>query len=310
MSGGAPPAARPRGPRRLDGPRLRRALVLALPWAWMTLFFVVPFAIVLSIAFAEVSEGLPPYGPLLRWSGEATAVLQLNLANFQLLLTDPFYAEAYLRSLRVAAISATLCLLVGYPMALAIARAPEERRTTLLVLVILPFWTSFLLRVTAWIGILQDQGWVNGLLLATGLISEPVHLLYTDVALYIGITYCYLPFMVLPLYATLSRLDPALIEAAEDLGARPWKAFLQVTLPLSLPGVVAGFLLVFIPAVGEFVIPELLGGPGAQLIGRVLWTEFFQNRDWPLASALAIVLLAALVVPIALFQARAAKGGG
>jgi putrescine transport system permease protein len=288
----------------------RRGLVLALPWAWMAIFFVVPFAIVLSIAFAEPSETLPPYTALLRWSAEGGPVIHLNLANFRLFLEDPFYVEAYLRSLRVAAISATLCLLVGYPMALAIARAPEHWRALLLMLVILPFWTSFLLRVTAWIGILQDQGWLNGLLLATGLIAEPVHLLYTDVALYIGITYCYLPFMVLPLYATLSKLDPALLEAAEDLGAPPWRGFLQVTLPLSMPGVIAGFLLVFIPAVGEFVIPELLGGPEAQLIGRVLWTEFFQNRDWPLASALAIVLLVALVAPIALFQSRAAREGG
>ncbi|MBU8546596.1 MULTISPECIES: ABC transporter permease subunit [Roseomonadaceae] len=288
-------------------PRLRRRLVLALPWGWMALFFLVPFAFVLTIAFAEPSEGLPPYAPLLRWSGEATAVLQLNLANFQLLLEDPYYLDAYLRSLRVAAVSATLCLLIGYPMALAIARAPEHRRNLLLMLVILPFWTSFLLRVTAWIGILQDQGWLNGLLLGLGIIAAPIPLLYTDTAMYLGITYCYLPFMVLPLYATLSKLDPSLLEAAEDLGARPWRAFLQVTLPLSLPGIVAGFLLVFIPAVGEFVIPELLGGPGAQLIGRVLWTEFFQNRDWPLASALAIVLLAALVGPIALFQWRAGR---
>ncbi|WP_437161516.1 ABC transporter permease subunit [Falsiroseomonas sp. E2-1-a20] len=291
------------------GEGARRALVLALPWAWMGLFFLVPFAIVLSIAFAEPAEGLPPYAALLRWSGEATAILQLNLANFQLLLEDPYYLDAYLRSLRVAAVSATLCLLVGYPMALAIARAPQRQRNLLLMLVILPFWTSFLLRVTAWIGILQDQGWLNGLLLGLGLIAEPIQLLYTDAAMYLGITYCYLPFMVLPLYATLSKLDPSLLEAAEDLGAPPWRAFLAVTLPLSMPGIVAGFLLVFIPVVGEFVIPELLGGPGAQLIGRVLWTEFFQNRDWPLASALAIVLLLALVVPIAVFQARAAREG-
>jgi len=284
--------------------RLRRALVLALPAAWMLLFFAAPFAIVLSIGFAEPAEGIPPYGPLLRWADGALPVLQLNLGNFQLLLEDPFYVEAVLRSLRVAAISATLCLLIGYPMALAIARAPERWRGTLLLLVILPFWTSFLLRVTAWIGLLQDQGWINGALIGLGLIAEPIPLLYTDLAMYLGITYCYLPFMVLPLYATLVKLDAALLDAAADLGAKPWRAFLTVTLPLSLPGVVAGFLLVFIPAVGEFVIPELLGGPGAQLIGRVLWTEFFQNRDWPLASALAVALLLALVLPIALFQAR------
>jgi putrescine transport system permease protein len=289
--------------------RLGRAILLALPWSWMALFFVIPFLIVITIAFAEPSESLPPYTPLLRWGEEGGPVIQLNLANFRLFLEDPFYVEAGLRSLRVAAVSATLCLLVGYPMALAIARAPERWRAVLLMLVILPFWTSFLLRVTAWIGILQDQGWLNLLLLSAGLIEEPLHLLYTDIALYVGITYCYLPFMVLPLYASLSKQDPALLEAAEDLGARPWRAFLQVTLPLSIPGIVAGFLLVFIPAVGEFVIPELLGGPDAQLIGRVLWTEFFQNRDWPLAAALALVLLALLVVPIALFQGRAAREG-
>ena len=287
-------------------PGVRRALVLALPAAWMLLFFAAPFAIVLSIGFAEPAEGIPPYAPPLRWAEGAWPVLQPNVANFALLFEDPFYVEALLRSLRVAAISATLCLLVGYPMALAIARAPERWRSTLLLLVILPFWTSFLLRVTAWIGLLQDQGWVNGSLIGLGLIAEPIPLLYTDLAMYLGITYCYLPFMVLPLYASLSKLDPALLEAAADLGARPWRAFLTVTLPLSLPGVLAGFLLVFIPAVGEFVIPELLGGPGAQLIGRVLWTEFFQNRDWPLASALAVALLVVLVLPIAAFQARVA----
>jgi putrescine transport system permease protein len=276
----------------------RRAWVLALPVAWMAVFFLAPFAIVASISVAEVAEGLPPYG----WpEGGASG------ANFRLLWEDGFYIEAYLRSLRVAAISALLCLAVGYPMALAIARAPERWRATLLVLVILPFWTSFLLRITAWIGILQDGGWLNALLLASGLADEPVQLLYTDLAMYLGITYCYLPFMVLPLYATLSKLDPALLEAAADLGAKPWRSFLTVTLPLSLPGIIAGTMLVFIPAVGEFVIPELLGGPGAQLIGRVLWTEFFQNRDWPLASALAVVLLLALVLPIALFQWRAAR---
>ena len=288
---------------------VRRGLVLALPAAWMLLFFAAPFAIVLSIGFAEPAEGIPPYAPPLRWAEGAWPVLQPNFANFALLFEDPFYVEALLRSLRVAAISATLCLLVGYPMALAIARAPERWRSTLLLLVILPFWTSFLLRVTAWIGLLQDQGWINGALMALGVIEEPIALLYTDLAMYLGITYCYLPFMVLPLYASLSKLDPALLEAAADLGARPWRAFLTVTLPLSLPGVLAGFLLVFIPAVGEFVIPELLGGPGAQLIGRVLWTEFFQNRDWPLASALAVALLLVLVLPIAVFQARAAREG-
>jgi putrescine transport system permease protein len=281
----------------------RRLLVLLLPLLWMAVFFLAPFAIVLSIAFAEAAEGLPPYAPLLRWV-DGALTLQLNFQNLALLAEDSFYLDAYLLSLRVATISALLCLLVGYPMALAIARAPERWRVPLLLLVILPFWTSFLLRITAWIGILQDQGWLNGLLLALGVIEAPLHLLYTEFAMYLGITYCYLPFMVLPLYASLVKQDPALLDAAADLGAPPWRSFLTITLPLSLPGMIAGFLLVFIPAVGEFVIPELLGGPGAQLIGRVLWTEFFQNRDWPLASALASVLLLALVLPIALFQWR------
>jgi putrescine transport system permease protein len=281
----------------------RRFLVMLLPLLWMAVFFVVPFAIVLSIAFAEGAEGLPPYAPLLRWV-DGALTLQLNFQNLALLFEDSYYLDAYLLSLRVAAISALCCLLVGYPMALAIARAPERWRVPLLLLVILPFWTSFLLRITAWIGILQDQGWLNGLLLALGVIEAPLALLYTEFAMYLGITYCYLPFMVLPLYASLVKQDPALLDAAADLGAPPWRSFLTITLPLSLPGMIAGFLLVFIPAVGEFVIPELLGGPGAQLIGRVLWTEFFQNRDWPLASALASVLLLALVLPIALFQWR------
>lgn len=285
----------------------RAGLVLLLPAAWMLLFFVAPFAIVLSIGFAESTEGLPPYAPLLRFREDGSPYLTLNLENFRLLLEDSFYLDAYLRSLRVAAVSAVLCLVIGYPMALGIARAPARWRALLLMLVVLPFWSSFLLRVTAWIGLLQDAGWVNAVLMGLGIVEQPLILLYTDLAMYLGITYCYLPFMVLPLYATLSKLDPTLLEAAADLGARPWRAFFAVTLPLSLPGIVAGFLLVFIPAVGEFVIPELLGGPGAQLIGRVLWTEFFQNRDWPLASALAVVLLLALVVPIGLFQARAAR---
>jgi putrescine transport system permease protein len=282
-----------------------RRLAVVVPTLWMAAFFLVPFAILLTIAFGEVSEGLPPFTPPLRRGPEGWRFVP-GTESFALLLQDPYYRDALLLSLRVAAISALFCLLLGYPMALAIAHAPERARMKLLLLVMLPFWTSFLLRVTAWIGILQDQGWLNGALLAMGVIAEPIQLLYTDFALYVGMTYGYLPFAVLPLYASLSRQDPDLLEAAADLGATPFRAFLQVTLPLSLPGVLAAFLLVFIPAAGEFVIPELLGGPGAQLIGRVLWTEFFQNRDWPLASALAIALLILLVVPIALFQRRLA----
>jgi putrescine transport system permease protein len=290
-----------------DGGRVTRLLLLALPYAWLLLFFLLPFLIVAKIALSEAAIGIPPYAPLLRWTEENVLTVVLNFGSVTTLFEDVFYLEAYLRSLRVAAISALLCLALGYPMAYAIARAPEHRRNLLLMLVILPFWTSFLLRVMAWIGLLQDQGVINGLLLSLGLISEPLRMLYTEGAVYLGIVYCYLPFMVLPLYATLAKLDPVLLEAAADLGARPLRAFLTVTLPLSLPGIVAGFMLVFIPAVGEFVIPELLGGPSAQLVGRVLWVEFFQNRDWPMASALAVALLLVLVVPIALFQRLTAR---
>ena len=284
--------------KRADPTRL---LVIGLPFLWLLLFFAAPFAIVLKIALAEAAEGVPPYGALLHWA-DGVPALRLNLGNFQTLLEDPFYVDALLRSLKVAFVSAGLCLGLGYPMALSIAQAPQAWRNPLLLGVMLPFWTSFLLRIAAWIGILQDQGIVNSLLMAAGLTSAPIPLLYTDFAMYVGIVYCYLPFMVLPLYANLVKLDPQLLEAASDLGAKPWRVFLAVTLPLSLPGIVAGFMLVFIPAVGEFVIPELLGGPDAQLIGRVLWTEFFQNRDWPLASALAVALLLVVVLPIAIFQ--------
>lgn len=287
-----------------------RTLVLALPFAWLGLFFLAPFLIVAKIALSEAALGIPPYAPIARRTEQDALALVLNLENFALLVQDSFYLDAYLRSVRVAGISALICLLVGYPMAYAIARAPEPRRNLLLMLVVLPFWTSFLLRIMAWIGLLADNGVINNLLLGLGIVAEPVRLLYTDAALYLGIVYCYLPFMVLPLYANLVKLDPALLEAASDLGARPWRAFLAVTLPLSLPGILAGTMLVFIPAVGEFVIPELLGGPDAQLIGRVLWTEFFTNRDWPMASALAVVLLLLLVLPIAWFQHLQGRGGG
>jgi len=273
-----------------------RRFVIGLPALWMAVFFLAPFAILLAIAFGESADTLPPVRLALPPSGE----------SFALLVEDGFYAEALLRSLVVAGLSAMLCVLLGYPMALAIVRAPLAWRHALLLAAILPFWTSFLLRITAWIGILQDGGWLNAALLAVGIIGEPVRLLYTDIALYLGMTYGYLPFALLPLYANLTRHDPALLEAAADLGAPPWRRFLGVTLPLSVPGILAGFLLVFIPAIGEFVIPELLGGPGAQLLGRVAWAEFFQNRDWPTASALAIALLALVIGPVALLQARLA----
>ncbi len=274
-----------------------RAFVVALPYLWLALFFLAPFAIVLKISLATGVVANPPYTPLVE-DGQ----LSLHLENYGVLLEDDLYAVAYLNSLKIAALSGLACLLIGYPMAYGIARARPERRGALLMLVILPFWTSFLIRVYAWITLLQANGPVNGALLALGLIDQPLGLLNTSFAVYVGIVYTYLPFMILPLYAVLERLDPALLEAAADLGARPFRTFLSVTLPLSVPGIVAGSMLVFIPAVGEFVIPELLGGSETLMIGKVLWDEFFNNRDWPLASAVAVAMLVLLVAPIMLFQ--------
>ncbi|MBV9785543.1 MAG: ABC transporter permease subunit [Acidisphaera sp.] len=281
--------------------KLWRVPVLAVPWCWLLVFLVAPLAIVVGISFAQPADGIPPYAPVLAWH-DGWPILSLDPANYAVLLQDRFYLAALLRSVVVAGLSSLACLLLGYPMALAIARAPAAWRSRLLLLVILPFWTGFLLRVTAWIGLLRDDGWINGALLAVGLIHAPLRLLYTDFAMYVGIVYAYLPFMILPLYARLSKLDPALEAAAGDLGESPVGVFLRVTWPLSRPGVLAGMMLVFIPAVGEYVIPELLGGPGAQTIGRVLWTEFFDNHDWPMASAVAVALLGVLLVPAALLQ--------
>lgn len=264
-----------------------RFLVIVVPWAWLAVFLILPTLIVLKIALSYPAESVPPYQPILPGPHVSTDA-------FSLILSDQLYRDALLLSLKVAALSTAICLLAGYPMALAIARSQERWRSLLLTLVMLPFWTGFLMRINAWIGLLQDDGWINALLAALGL--SPLRLLYTDTAMYIGIVYTYLPFMVLPLYARLTQLDAALLEAAADLGAPPWRAFLTITLPLSLPGLWAGILLVFVPAAGEYVIPELLGGPQAQLIGRVLWQEFFDNRDWPTASAIACALLILLLL--------------
>jgi putrescine transport system permease protein len=279
-----------------------RRLVVGLPALWLTLFFLAPFVIVFKISFSEVRMAIPPFAPL--WESVAGQGLRItvSLANYIGLVHDGLYASAYLYSIRVAAVSTVLCLLIGFPVALAIARSRGAARDLGLLLVILPFWTSFLLRVYAWIGLLKSDGVINHLLLALGLIERPITLLQTDFALYVGIVYSYLPFMILPLYANLEKHDATLLEAAADLGARPLRAFLRVTLPLSLPGVVAGSLLVFIPAVGEYVIPTLLGRTDQLMIGRVLSDEFFENRDWPVASAVAIVMLVLLVVPILYFQ--------
>jgi len=264
-----------------------RPPVLAIVWAWLLVLLVLPTLIVLKIALSYPADSVPPYAPMLPG-------LHISIDAVALITSDPLYAHALLLSLKVAALSTAICLLAGYPMALAVARSPERWRSLLLMLVMLPFWTGFLMRINAWIGLLQDDGWINTIFATMGL--SPLRLLYTDTAMYIGIVYSYLPFMVLPLYARLSQLDARLLEAAADLGAPPWRVFLSVTLPLSLPGVWAGILLVFIPAAGEFVIPDLLGGPQAQLIGRVLWQEFFQNGDWPTASAIACALLILLLL--------------
>jgi putrescine transport system permease protein len=278
-----------------------RWLVIAPPYLWMLLFFAIPFAIALKISFSHALIAMPPYSDLISWTGkDLTATL--NISNYLFLLTDSLYYTAYLSSLKIAIVSTFLCLLIGYPMAYAIARMPPSSRNIALLLVILPSWTSFLIRVYAWIGILKNNGLLNNFLMWTGLIDHPLHILHTDISIYIGIVYAYLPFMVLPLYTNLVKLDGRLLEAAYDLGARPWKVFLKVTLPLSRSGIIAGSMLVMIPVVGEFVIPELLGGPGTLMIGKILWNEFFNNRDWPVASAVATVMLILLMIPILIFH--------
>jgi len=278
-----------------------RAGVIAAPYLWLLLFFAVPFVIILMISFARTQVGSPPYTWLLEYVDGAFS-LKLNLGSYAALIKDNQYLLAYLSSIKIAVISTLLTLLIDYPMAYVISRMSPAARNVAMMLVVLPSWTSFLIRVYAWIGILDRNGLLNQLLLKLGLIDAPLQILYTPTAAYIGIVYCYLPFMVLPLYANLVKLDNRLLEAAYDLGAKPWQAFMRITLPLSRTGIIAGCMLVMIPAVGEFVIPEMLGGPDTLMIGRVLWGEFFNNRDWPTASAVAIVMLALLLVPILLFN--------
>ncbi|WP_284569181.1 ABC transporter permease subunit [Xanthomonas graminis] len=294
--------------RRLPGARW---LVIAAPYLWLLLFFAIPFLIVLRISFAEQAISSPPYSALVDYK-DGVLTLKFTLQNYLALVRDNQYIEAYWGSIKIAGISTLLTLLIGYPMAYVIARLSPSARNIAMMLVVLPSWTSFLIRVYAWIGILDSNGVLNRALLALGLIEQPLRILYTPIAAYIGIVYCYLPFMVLPLYATLVKQDHRLLEAAYDLGARPWKAFATITLPMSRPGIVAGCMLVMIPAVGEFVIPEMLGGPDTLMIGRVLWGEFFNNRDWPAASAVAIAMLALLMLPILIFnryQQRQLAGG-
>ncbi|WP_211827617.1 ABC transporter permease subunit [Kistimonas asteriae] len=287
-----------------------RGLVIGTPYLWLVLFFLVPFAIVLKISFAYSEIAIPPYSAIFEYADEALTIV-LNLGNYLFLADDELYFAAYLGSVKIAFISACLCLLLGYPMAYAMSRTSRRRQTLLVLLVLLPSWTSFLIRIYAWMGILKNNGLLNNFLMWLGVIDHPLIIMNTNLAVYIGIVYAYLPFMVLPLYANLVKLDNSLLEAAQDLGARPWESFFRVTLPLSRSGIIAGFMLVFIPAVGEVVIPQLLGGPETLMIGKVLWQEFFNNRDWPVASALAMVMLLILLLPIALFnhfQARELEG--
>lgn len=276
-----------------------RVAVILVPYLWLTVFFVLPCVIVLKISFAQTLIAQPPYTPMF---GPDSVPHDQLFDNFKRLFGDLLYVKAYANSLQLAAISTVLCLLIGYPMAYGIARCSPSTRSLLLLAIILPFWTSFLIRVYAWMGILGKEGVLNDTLLALGIIDAPLQILYTPIAMYVGIVYTYLPFMILPLYANLEKMDISLLEAAQDLGCRPLKAFCVITIPLSLPGIIAGALLVFIPAVGEYVIPELLGGPNSLMIGKVVYDEFAQNRDWPMAAAVAVAILLILVVPIMLFQ--------
>ena len=290
---------------------MRRWLLISVPYLWLFVFFLVPFFIVFKISLSDIATAIPPYTPLFDisagWEGFKAFLSELDFENYAFIFSDALYVNAYGVSLRIAFISTLITLAVAYPIAYGMARAPKEWQPMLLMLVILPFWTSFLIRVYAWIGILKQEGLLNHFLMSMGLISQPLSILHTETAVYIGIVYSYLPFMILPLYASLEKINPSLLEAAADLGSPPWKAFWQVTFPLSLPGVLAGSFLVFIPAVGEFVIPDLLGGSDTLMIGKTLWGEFFSNRDWPVASAVAVVLLLVLVVPIVLFQRNQEK---
>ena len=293
-------------------PLLGRRFVIGVPMAWLLFFFMLPFLVLLYISFVDMGNDIHPFKPL--WDAQ-TGVLRLKYENYSSILSSAeggglvqtIYVEAYLRSLAYALCTAVFCLLLGYPFAYAIARSAPAVRPALLMMVMLPFWTSFLLRVYAWKGILADQGVLNRLMLALGLVHEPVQMLYTNVSMLVGMTYVYLPFMVLPLYATLVKLDTRLLEVAYDLGASPFKAFWLVTVPLSRAGIIAGCMLVFIPAVGEFVIPSLLGGPENIMVGRVVWDEMFTSNNWPRASALAVSMIGLIVVPLALYYRAAAQ---
>ena len=283
-----------------------RKLVIGIPFIWLFLFFMLPFFLVMKISFSEAALSIPPYSEIYTFAEQKFQLL-LNIGNYTLLGEDELYLSAYLGSLKVAALSTLMCLVIGFPMAYAITKTGKETQNVLLLLIMMPTWTAILIRVYAWMGILSNNGLLNTFLMWTGLTDHPIEILNTNTAVYIGVVYAYLPFMVLPLYAVLERQQHDLLEAAADLGCTPIEAFWRVTFPLSLPGVAAGSLLCFIPMVGEFVIPDLLGGSSTLMLGKTIWTEFFANRDWPAASAVAIVLLFTLVIPIVLYQRQQAK---
>ncbi|EEA04662.1 binding-protein-dependent transport systems inner membrane component [Burkholderia sp. H160] len=278
-----------------------RTTVIGVPFLWLTVFFALPFVMVLKISFADQRMGIPPYTELVALK-DGVVRLSMQLGHYAFLLQDDLYIATYISSLKMAAVSTFFCLLTGYPIAYYIARSEPAKRNLLMMGVMLPFWTSFLIRVYAWIGILKDDGLLNHTLMSIGMIHSPLRLYHTDIGVYIGMVYSYLPFMVMPLYAHLVKMDLTLLEAAYDLGCKPWTAFTRITLPLSKSGIIAGSLLVFIPAVGEYVIPELLGGADTLMIGRVMWDEFFNNMDWPMASAVAVAMVLLLLVPMAVFQ--------
>ncbi|WP_234998847.1 ABC transporter permease subunit [Ruegeria sp. AU67] len=279
-----------------------RQIVTVVPFLWLLVFFLAPFFIVAKISLAELAIASPPFTSLIDWTGDGIMTIRLVFDNFIYIWEDSLYFDTYVNSLKISVTSTILCLLFGYPIAYAIVRSGPVAKPLLLFAIILPFWTSFLLRVYSWMGLLADQGTINNLLITLGIVDEPIRMLYTEFAVYIGIVYTYMPFMILPLYANMEKLDNSLNEAAADLGSRPTNTFFKITLPLTMPGIVAGSLLVFIPATGEYVIPDLLGGGNVQMIGRVLYNEFSRNSDWPVAAAVAIVLLIILVLPIMVFQ--------
>lgn len=285
----------------------RHRIVLFLPYIWLSIFFLIPFLLIVKISFSKATIGMPPFESVFEWSHDCLLYIRLNFSNYKALFHDHFYVSTFVASLWTAGSSTLICLALGYMMAYGIVRATPRLRMFCLLLVVLPFWTSFLIRVYAWMSLLSAKGIINTALLRIGLITESLSLLDNRYAVCVGIVYCYLPFMVLPIYSALEKVDKTLIEAAFDLGSTPWRTFWRITVPLTLPGIVAGCILVFVPAVGEFVIPELLGGPDTLMIGRVLWWEFFNNRDWPQACALAVLMMIIFVLPIMFFQRQQQK---